>query len=79
MKATKTDGVYDKDPYKYDDAVKYDKISYMEVLNQKLNVMDSTATSLCMDEGIPMLVFNVLEKGNLKKAVIGEQIGTVVE
>lgn len=79
IKATKTDGVYDKDPYKYDDAVKYDNISYMEVLNQKLNVMDSTATSLCMDEGIPMLVFNVLEKGNLKKAVVGEKIGTIVE
>ena len=78
MKATKVDGIYDKDPKKYDDAVMYDKITYRDVLNQKLNVMDLTAISLCMEEDIPILVFNILEKGNLKKILMGEEIGTVV-
>ena len=79
LKATKVDGIYDKDPKKYDDATKFDKITYIDVLNKKLNVMDSTATSLCMEEKIPILVFNILEKGNLRKIVQGENIGTLVE
>ncbi len=79
IKATKVDGIYNKDPKKHDDAVKYDKITYIDVLNQKLNVMDSTAISLCMEEKIPVLVFNILEKGNLVKVIQGEDIGTLVE
>lgn len=79
VKATKVDGIYDKDPKKYDDAVKFDRINYIDVLNQKLNVMDSTATSLCMEEHIPILVINILEKGTLKRALSGEEVGTLVE
>ena len=79
IKATKVDGVYDKDPKKYDDAIKYDEITYIDVLNKKLNVMDSTAISLCMEENIPIKVFNILEKGNLKKVILDEKIGTLVK
>jgi uridylate kinase len=79
IKATKVDGVYDKDPKKYDDAVKYDEISYIDVINKKLNVMDTTAISLCMEENIPIKVFNILEKGNLKKVILDEEIGTIVK
>ena len=78
VKATKVDGIYDKDPKKYKNVKKYDKITYIDVLNKKLNVMDSTAISLCMEEKIPILVFNILEKGNLKKALLEENIGTLV-
>lgn len=78
LKATKVDGVYDKDTKKYEDAKKFDEITYIEVLNKKLHVMDSTATSLCMDENIPIHVFNVNVKGNLKKIVLDENIGTIV-
>lgn len=76
--AKKVDGVYDKDPHKYDDAKKYDKLSYIEVLEQGLQVMDSTATSLCMDNDIPILVFGLDEPCNIIKAVTGEKIGTLV-
>ncbi|VYT74124.1 UMP kinase [Clostridium tertium] len=76
--AKKVDGVYDKDPHKYDDAKKYDILSYIEVLEQGLQVMDSTATSLCMDNNIPILVFGLDEPGNIKKAISGEKIGTLV-
>ena len=79
IKATKVDGVYDKDPKKYEDAVKYDEITYIDVLNKKLNVMDSTAISLCMEENIPIKVFNILEKGNLKKVILNDNIGTIVK
>lgn len=79
MKATKVDGVYDSDPVKNPDAQKFDRISYMEVLNKGLHVMDSTATSLCMDNNMPMLVFNMWENGNIARALKGENIGTVVE
>ena len=78
IKATKVNGVYDKDPKKYNDAVKFDKITYIDVLNKKLNVMDSTAISLCMEENIPIVVFNIEEKGNLKKVVTENNIGTIV-
>ena len=76
--AKKVDGVYDKDPHKYDDAKKYNKLSYIEVLEQGLQVMDSTAASLCMDNDIPILVFGLDEPCNIIKAVTGEEIGTLV-
>jgi len=76
--AKKVDGVYDKDPLKYDDAKKFDKLSYLNVLEKGLQVMDSTATSLCMDNNIPILVFGLDKPENIKKAVLGEKIGTLV-
>ena len=76
--AKKVDGVYDKDPHKYEDAKKYDTLTYIEVLEQGLQVMDSTATSLCMDNNIPILVFGLEEPGNIKRAISGEKIGTLV-
>lgn len=78
LKATKVDGIYDCDPTAHSDAVKFEKISYIEVLNRGLGVMDSTATSLCMDNNIPIMVFNINERGNLMRAVMGENIGTIV-
>ncbi len=79
LKATKVDGVYTADPVKDPTATKYDKISYIDVLTKRLNVMDSTAISMCMDNKIPLVVFNMFGKGNLLKIVKGEQIGTLVE
>ncbi len=79
MKATKVDGVYDSDPKKNPDAVRYDRISYMDVLSKNLNVMDSTATSLCMDNELPMIVFDLTVKGNISRALMGEPVGTTVE
>lgn len=76
--AKKVDGVYDKDPHKYPDAKKYNTLTYIEVLEQGLQVMDSTATSLCMDNNIPILVFGLDEPGNIKRAISGEKIGTLV-
>jgi uridylate kinase len=78
MKATKVDGIYNKDPMKFKDAVKIDKLKFMDVLNQGLAVMDSTAISLSMDNEIDILVFNMFEKGNIKRAVNGDNIGTIV-
>jgi uridylate kinase len=78
LKATKVDGVYDKDPVKHDDAVRFDSVSYMEVLQRGLKVMDSTAVSLCMDNDIPIIVFNLNEEGNIKRVIQGETIGTRV-
>ena len=79
FKATNVDGVYTSDPKKDKTATKFDEITYIDVLNKKLNVMDSTATSLCMDNNIPILVFDINKKGNLLKAVKGETIGTIVK
>ena len=76
--AKKVDGVYDKDPHKYSDAVKFDKLTYMDVLEKGLQVMDSTATTLCMDNDIPILVFGLDSPGNIKKVIMGEKIGTLV-
>ncbi|BAH06365.1 UMP kinase [Clostridium kluyveri] len=76
--AKKVDGVYDKDPYKYSDAKKFDKLTYIEVLEKGLQVMDSTATSLCMDNDIPILVFGLDKPENISKIVLGEKIGTLV-
>ena len=78
MKATKVDGVYDKDPVKNADAVKFDHISYKEVLARDLHVMDAAATSLCMDNNLPIMVFNLDGKGNIAAALRGEAVGTVV-
>lgn len=72
------DGVYSADPLKDPAAVKYDEVGFMDVLNQELGVMDSTATSLCMDNDIPLLVFALGESGNIRRAVLGEPIGTIV-
>jgi uridylate kinase len=76
--AKKVDGVYDKDPKKYKNAKKFDALNYIEVLDKGLQVMDSTATSLCMDNNIPILVFGLDAPGNIKRAVMGEKIGTLV-
>lgn len=78
IKATKVDGIYDKDPKKFDGAIKYDKLSYIDVLNKQLHIMDSTAISLCMEENIPILVFDINKKGNLVKVISGENKGTIV-
>ena len=78
FKATRVDGVYDADPLKNAGAKKYGELTYIEVLNLGLKVMDSTAISLCMDNRLPILVFNLLKRGNIKKAVCGERIGTLV-
>ncbi len=79
FKATNVDGVYTADPKKDKTATKFDEITYIDVLNKKLNVMDSTATSLCMDNNIPIYVFDINKKGNLLKALSGETIGTIVK
>lgn len=79
MKATKVDGIYDKDPVKHDDAVKFDSLSFMDVLNKEIKVMDSAAISLCMDNDINIKVFNMFEKGNMKKAINGDKVGTLVK
>ena len=78
FKATNVDGVYDKDPNKFDDAVKYDSLSHTEILEKGLAVMDSTAASLCRDNGISILVFNLNDPENIVRAANGEKIGTVV-
>lgn len=78
LKATKVDGIYDKDPVKYSDAVKYDRVTYTEVLNKDLKIMDATAISLCRENKLPIVVFDSLTEGNIKKVIMGENIGTVV-
>jgi len=78
IKATKVDGVYDKDPMKFKNAKKYTTLPSIEILNKGLKVMDSTAASLCMDNKIPIIVLNLLKNGNIEKAVMGRQVGTLV-
>lgn len=78
IKATKVDGVYDKDPMKFSDAVKFDRLNYIDVLNKGIKVMDSTAITFCMDNEIDIIVVNASQKGNIKKVIVGEDIGTVV-
>ncbi len=78
LKATKVDGIYDKDPMIHKDAKKYTEISYLEVLNKGLKVMDATAVSLCMDNKLPMIIFDLTKSGNIKKVVLGEEIGTTI-
>lgn len=78
MKATKVDGVYDKDPVKHADAVRYEELSFDEALHKRLKVMDSTAFSLCRDNHMPILIFNLFERGNILRAVQGVKLGTLV-
>ena len=78
IKATKVDGIYDKDPKKYSDAIKFEKLSYIEVLKRGLTVMDTTAVSLCMDNRKEIIVFNLFSPGNILKVVQGEKVGTLV-
>ena len=78
VKATKVDGVYDKDPKKFKDAVKYEEIRYSEVIEKKLRVMDTTAITLCMENNLPVLVLNIFEEGNIKNAVLGKKVGTLI-
>lgn len=79
MAKNKVDGVYSADPFVDSNAVKYDVLTYMDVLNKNLGVMDSTASSLCMDNNIPLIVFAITEQGNIKRVVLGEKIGTIVK
>ncbi|MBI3307235.1 MAG: UMP kinase [Candidatus Omnitrophica bacterium] len=78
LKATKVDGVYDKDPVKFKNAKKYDQLNYLEVLKERLQVMDATAVSLCMDNKLPIVVFNLTRPGNIRRVILGENIGTRV-
>ena len=78
LKATKVEGVFDADPFQHAGATKFEELTYIEVLNRELKVMDSTAISLCMDNHLPIIVFNLMEKGNIKRVVSGESIGTLV-
>ena len=79
IKATKVDGIYDSDPKKNPDAKKYDCLTYMEALSKQLQVMDATAISLCMENHMPLMVLNLWEEGSLRKALMGEKVGTLVE
>lgn len=79
FKGTKVDGVYDSDPKKNPNAVRYDQLSYMDALNDQLGVMDATAISLCMDNDLPIIVFNLADKGNVSRVISGEPIGTLVD
>jgi uridylate kinase len=78
LKATKVDGIYSADPIKYSEAERYERISYLQVLQQRLQVMDATAISLCMDNKLPIVVFNMNEGGNIRRVVMGEMVGTTV-
>jgi uridylate kinase len=78
LKATKVDGVYDSDPMENKDALKFDRLSYIDVLKKNLRVMDATAVSLCMDNHLPIIVFNVKKEGNIVRAVMGEKLGTII-
>ena len=78
-KATKVDGVYDKDPMTYPDAVKYDEIGYTEVLTQSLGVMDATSIAMCRDNKLPIIVFNLNTNGNMMRMAMGEAVGTVIK
>ena len=78
LKATQVDGIYNADPNRVKDAVKYDEITYMEILRQGLKVMDLTAVSLCRDNSLPMIVFDMHQYGNIRRVVLGERIGTLV-
>jgi len=79
LKATKVDGIYSADPQKDKNAVRLSKLTYLEVLQKGLQVMDATATSLCMDNNLPMIIFDMTQRDNIKKVVLGEEIGTIVQ
>ena len=78
LKGTKVDGVYDKDPVLYSDAIKYNEISYSEVLKKNIRIMDLTAITLCKENALPIQVFNINKSGDLKKVILGESIGTII-
>ncbi len=78
FKATKVDGIYNKDPMKFQDAQKYEELSFMDCLNERLEVMDATAFSLCMDNNMPILVFQMNGTGNIRRAILGQKVGTLV-
>ena len=78
LKATKVDGIYDSDPKTNADAVKFDELTYIDVLRRGLQVMDSTAISLCMDNELPIIVFNIQVEGNIQRALTGAHVGTIV-
>ncbi len=78
LKATKVEGIYSSDPLKDTKAKKFDRISYVEVLNRRLKIMDATAISLCMDNNLPIIVFNLQKRGNIKRIILGEKVGTIV-
>jgi uridylate kinase len=78
LKATKVDGIYDKDPVKHADAKRYDRVTYLECLQKDLKVMDMTAFALCRDNRLPIMVFNLHQRGNIKRAIAGERVGTIV-
>ena len=78
LKATKVDGIYNADPVKHPDATRYERISYLQVLQERLQVMDATAISLCMDNKLPILVFNLKTPGNIRRVVMGDAVGTIV-
>lgn len=78
LKATKVDGVYDKDPVKYRNAKKFKQLNYLDVIKRQLRVMDTTATSLCMENQLPIVVFDLNRAGNIRRVVLGEKVGTVV-
>ncbi len=79
MKATKVDGVYDKDPMKHDDAVRFERLTHLDVVNKGLKVMDTTAATMSQEGGLPILVFNMRTRGNILAAALGEPVGTIVE
>ena len=78
LKATRVDGVYDKDPMLHKKAKMFKELTYIDVLRRNLKVMDATAISLCMDNDLPIVVFNLTKRGNIRKVILGEKIGTVV-
>jgi uridylate kinase len=79
LKATKVDGIYSADPKKVKEAKKIDTLRFIDILNKELKIMDATAISLCMDNKIPIVVFNLMQKGNIRRVILGEKIGTIVE
>jgi uridylate kinase len=79
LKATKVDGIYDKDPKKHADARRYERLDYTEVLSRGLQVMDGAAIALCREHKLPVVVFRMLERGNIRKVVSGEPLGTIVQ
>lgn len=79
LKATKVDGIYSQDPMKHTNAVRYDELSYLDVLSQSLKIMDAPAISLCMENKLPIIVFDLMEKDSIKRVVLGEKIGTIVK
>lgn len=79
LKGTKVDGVYSADPMKDPNAFRFTRLSYIDVLKKGLQVMDATATSLCMDNGLPIIIFNLTTRGNIKRVVFGEDIGTIIK